>query len=322
MRSGLRGITWVTDLPDELPLIPLGTQCEILSDGTIIVALSNPIEVHRKDTVNELVGLLSLGTRIRCYWPDRLYDRFSASMMLPGLSEDLQALGYEGSAIYGPDRLIWFSGNTPTSDELLGHAQFHSHVCQRTMDRQRIVYEQILHHLKRIDYEDNGMDSLTDICKSYFSCFILHHRTYTDVLLRAMEALGDMAKKEVGEAIIESLLCTDLVRWYSSFPSPLSLRKDFIEEPAVVPLPPFSPTEEIRLAEERIAKSAEQAGMPLPIIETLRNMARLSILKEWKFVLNKLITSRVAERLRRLPLDSDSLRMLTVEEVLATYRAS
>ena len=316
-KSRLKDVTWITELPDEITLLPLGTHCEILMDGTIELSLSEAIKEHRKEYVGELVGFFSSGTPIRCYWPDRVFDRFSASMMLPGLSEDIKELGFNGAAIHGPDRLIWFVGETPTAVELLEAAQFSSDLCTRTMNRQRNVYSLIVSKLRVFDRNSGGLDTLYDICRAYFSCFLLHHRTYSDVLSRALVAHKYLSQPdEAGRSLIERLLSTELVQWYSQLPFPLALRKDFVEEPLVVPLPPFTPDEEISRAEERVVASIEQKGLSHSTYEFVCDMARLCILKEWKFVLNKLITSRIAERLRRLPMDAASIRMRTIEEVL------
>ena len=322
-KDRLKDVTWVTDLPDEITLIPSGTQCEVLAGGTVVIASSAPIETHSRAPVSELIGLLPSGALIRCYWPDRVYDRFSASMMLSGLSEDLRTLGFDGEAIHGPDRLIWFQGNTPTSVELLDNAQLSSALGRHTITRQRNIYSSIVRELRLLDDNDGGLDVLAEICRKYFSCFLLHHRTYSDVILRALEVLADVIQSDEDKrSLMDRLLGTELVQWYSSLPFLLSLRKDFIEEPLVVPIPPFSLEDEISRAESLLADDFEQMRLPPHVLETLFNMARLCILKEWKFILNKLITSRVSERLRRLSIDADSIRRYTIGEVLTLYRAS
>lgn len=316
-RKRLKGITWVTNLPNEITLIPPGTQCEILAGGTIVVASNAPIETRGTPPVSELVGVLPSGVSIRCYWPDRVYDRFSASMMLPGLSEDLRSLGFEGEAIHGPDHLIWFQGNTPTSAELLDHAQLSTVLSQRSLSRQCSVYSSIVRKLRALDDNDDGLDTLAEISRSYFSCFLLHHRSYTDVISLALEGLADpILSEEDKRNLIDRLLGTELVQWYDSLPFRLSLRKDFIGEPLIVPLPPFSPEDEISRAEKEITEEAGRMKLSPAMTETLLNVSRLCVLKEWKFILNKLITSRVSERLRRLSKGGDFIRMHTISEVL------
>ena len=317
-----KNLTWITDLPDDIRLVVPGTECEILRDGTVGLTLNEPINEHGKEHVGELVGLLTTGTRIRCYWPDRVYDRFSASLMVPGLSEDIRELGFDVTAVHGPDQLIWFVGESPTFGRLLEAAQFSSDLCKSTMDRQVKVYASILCKLRVLDLDNLGLDTLVDICRAYFSCFLLHHRTYSDVLARALLTHQALAQpQDAVQSLIERLLCTDLVQWYSMLPGPLLLRKDFVEESSLVPLPPFTPGEELSRAEENLAVKIENTELPYSTHKTLRDIARLCILKEWKFILIKIITSRLADRLRRLSMGAKSIRMRTIEEVLMEYRA-
>jgi hypothetical protein len=316
-------ITWITELPDEFELIPTGSYCEIYADGTVNIKVNSPINIKRKDTITELVSFLSSGVHLRCYWADRVYDKFSASLMTLGLSEDIQILGFDANALYGPDKLIWFRGNTPTSEKILELAQISSNLCKTTIHRQRTIYLQILHELKTYDCNNYSLDFLVNICQMYFSCFLLHHRTYSQVISRALEQLRKSNQNsETINSIVDNLFCTELVFWYTRLPFNLSVHKDFIDEPIVIPLPSINPDIEITQKQESIKAFAKKYQLSSSMTEVLCNIAEIFILKEWKFVINKLITSRIAAELRKLSVDTTSIRSLTIKEVLDLYYVS
>lgn len=319
-RDRVKDITWITDLPHRIMAISSGTHCEILCDGTVVIAWHDLIAMDESEPVSELVGLFPSGSRIRCYWPDRIHDKFTASIMVPGLTEDIRVLGFDAEALYGPDRLIWFRGNTPTSGELLEYAQFTTELSKSTMDRQLNLYSTLVRRLEAYDRTDGDLIDLVEMARSYFSCFILHHRTYSHVLSTVI-GIHLQGKLSV-QPTIERLLCTELVRWYHSLPFPLSVYKDFVEEPRLIPLPPFSPEQEMKRTEDAVAADVDEMDLSLRGREILSSVARLCVLKEWKFVLNKLIASRMSSKLRRLPINAECVRIRTVEEVLEAYYAS
>jgi hypothetical protein len=210
----------------------------------------------------------------RCYWPNRVYDVFTASLMLPGLCTDASDLAGAGVEGWRADSgHLWFESSSPTQAALFERALDHTQSRDR-LQSQATLYQDI-HDLigrLRLTKVDPSIRIrlLADAIRRYFSRFLVFHNDYDEVI-RVLVGLDSIAN---GSA--DALLRCRLSSWMLDARPALRLDKSLWEDGSALPIPPFSIFHDV----SQSTRSAE--GNARLAIEIL-------VVKEWKFYTNKLL---------------------------------
>jgi hypothetical protein len=264
----------------------------------------------------------------RCYWPHRSYDVLSASLMIPGLSASASALAQKPvSVVHGTDGLLWFTSSSPTIMDLVAIAT--DPIASRPhLDSQRLAYDAILREVRHDDINCSTRDAsaarehlhrLVDLITLYFSNFLLHHDTYEHVILKLVDTLhGDRISVAAMDQVITLVTTPGIIRWQREHDVILTKKKDVLEEIPPVRVPSVDVSEDLAATLRQSRAGAGCLGVGSTRATSFAAFAtEVMVLKEWKFVMNKILLSRFSSAARRLGLPVEGMRRLTMSELLS-----
>ena len=303
-------IVWISHIVDAVQILCPGTRVHVHTSGVVgspdIDRISSssvePTAVNRFQAPRDIHvagGYQDLD--LRCYWPHRHYDRLTASIMSTPLAADLRDLtGLTPRVLRDDNGRLWFTREAPSTDEIASIA-LDPKRARSSFDRQCAVYLFIDTALREASTAAPTMeylDLLLDLLRRYFGAFFLYHATYEHVLSEYL------ASHELDGA---DFLLTS---WIAQEKVYLRNRKDLLDEPNPIPMPPF------RFSDDLHGDLTWQND---------RNYGEdVLVLKEWKFFLNKAIFTRFAWTIRELlaatDIEVDDLRHLHVNAVRNSLR--
>ncbi len=231
----------------------------------------------------------------RCYWPHRAYDLLTASIMVDGLVRSATALGGAQVEVrLDDDGRIWFSG-APAWTTLRSIA-LDPVSAWPLLRRQIDVYERILQQLPASPQPGGRrLAHLAGLLTDYFSAHLLLHDTYESVFHDTRGALAAVWGEETALECMNVLLAPPIVEW--QLHADVVSRKDvFVNDKALAP-PRTGPHRQVirhmRGVEEWLAHRRLSPGAE--VRRAVRYAAAVEVTKEWKFVMNKLLFSRLGE---------------------------
>ncbi|MFD4636572.1 hypothetical protein ACFWN2_04605 [Lentzea sp. NPDC058436] len=257
-----------------------------------------------------------------CYWHHRRYDRLTASLMVPGLTRSARSLGYQEAVVdHRLDGRLWFRAAPSTAD--LERLAADTTRAPALLRHQVQVYDEILRSLS--GPANTGHRRLAELCEllhAYFSVHLLTHNTYEHVLLELREHLRRGAPRTADLAdLLDVVLTPDIVAWHRA--RQLDNHKDLLTDSTPVDLPDTTVTVAVERHVRRVYREYISLGDALPPLDDdrLKLCATTIVVKEWKFVLNKLIFSRFGaqahELAERRSLDLAELRTMDHAELVA-----
>jgi hypothetical protein len=310
-RGGKTRPIWITDASNITRVVENGETLNLFPDGSISNRLSNSLSQNSRPlrylTPSPSRDIVQMFTRtfclFRCYWPHRQYDIFTASIMMSGLSESVRDLcGHPCSLKLDDQGRIWFSDTAPSTDKI---ASLATDPCgaQSYFAKQVFVYKNILSSLRLLNINApdkvNLLRGVVDLLKQYFSVFLLYHATYESVFSRAFSRLLECGySTDTIDFIADSILCSRLNVWQVSQNLLLKNSKDLFSETRIVPLPEFSIDDDLESNKPVVAmlmnrlKTNSSGSLNYETRRYLQYAADVFVLKEWKFVVNKLLFTR------------------------------
>ncbi|MEA3075686.1 MAG: hypothetical protein QOF60_594 [Actinomycetota bacterium] len=291
VRRAARPITVAVGLP---ALPEAGSEVLISPEGIVTGTFPRVPDQIGRSSVDRPHVALDVETSVleaRCYWPDRRYDPFTASLMLPGLTADAARLA-GGAMVDGwraPSGHLWFDSGAPSSMQLLSLA-LDPEIAGARIDEQAALYSAIFLRITELREAHvppaDAFTTLVELVRAYFSTFLLFHNDY-DVVLRAWTDPADF----------DDTLQSSLTSWMLETKQRLPITKSLWESGPPLDMPPFGIDDDL----------AHAAAAPAPPRQRLA--ARAFVLKEWKFFVNKLLFREFAATCRSLH-DEEGLRRL------------
>lgn len=309
-------ITWVTGLPCSLE--PTRT-IELRPTGEVVAEAggfgATPVSEGPADLLH--VFPWPDGRRLRCYWPHRRYDILTASIMMPSLAKSAERLASGPITVSRSESgHLWFSENSPSIEELLSIAASPSRA-DPFLTEQETAYGFLRERAverRKLPLEDaDAFMGVTDDIRIYFSHLLLLHNTY-ETILRA--ALLGRSSELASETRSDILRCA-IDDWMVSVGLDLPNTKDFLEKGPLLPIPPFDLRTDLLDLRDR-ARSLEDIWLDSKTERgVLEHAARVFVLKEWKFYLNKLLLREFSSRIRmvRPDLSVEQCRQFTITQL-------
>jgi len=322
LRCADREITWITGVEDALAQIPPGASVRISGNGVSIgerPGVPTTVSLRRRLTPTRSREVVRWnpgdGTLTRNYWPHRTYDMLAASVMIPGLQQDCARLtGKRPTISHQADGSLWFSENAPSVSwltNLIGDPS----AAGELIDNQLREYRQILREVATLDAsrpsDRDGLRAMAALLGRYFSQFLLLHDTYEYVLADTAAALAQEMDEETAASFMDSVMTCGVLRWQLDLRLVLPIEKDLFQLRNPVPLPTLGPIDDAQThASDAVTTLATSLGpaVDTTLQTTVEHAARVVVAKEWKFLLNKILFSRVGTFAARAA-DGDASRL-------------
>jgi hypothetical protein len=314
---------WTLDEPDLLPVIPqsaFGTldrstsqtvlvQHETLRSADVNIPLCNPWD--RRGAAGNSVAFAPSGTwSARVAMSARCYDRLTASIMIPGLAESaLWVTGHETSVKRADSGqlLIWNDGiRSEAMVEILADRDR----SEAPLSRLTLVYGELLREWATCrDLRSTTTRDLEHSClmlRKFFSVLLLLHTSYTQAISVCLVRIGGPHLSDDAT----SAAVPEILRWQVAQSDLLPAAKDLLEAGQEVSRPPFTLEEDLALTFRRIVEVCNTSDR-----HWCFQLARISVLKEWKFFLAKVLHRHFAVVLRAL-LDVNEALPISCDEHL------
>ena len=247
-----------------------------------------------------------------CFWPHREYDIFTFSIMKKGLEKNYEWLfGKKNSVILDEEKHIWFLESVPLRS-IIALAKDYK-LGETYIEKQIEIYQKII-----LDITPQIMFSkCVELLIEYFSVFILYHNTYEYVLLDIYQWVESAYGTEFAIECINTFLFCSIDEWMLMHSLTLEKNKSLFACEPVTPIPDFSIYEDIKKKEEDIYKFFERSGKLVFLQknrERIQYWIKVFVVKEWKFVINKILFTRCGNKIQEL-CKSHSLSLVQVQNM-------
>ena len=233
-----------------------------------------------------------------CYWPHRTYNVLTFSVMKEGLNKNLHFLGYTKASIdLDKEGHIWLQ-NAPLVSELSAIAMDYDRALPLLL-KQIDTYKEIYN---RLQYPTSFSD-LIEMLIDYFSVFLLFHDTYEDVLVEINLFLKNNFKESTVYHLMNVFMTCKVDEWMLNNNILLEKRKNLLSNEQVVPLPHFSIMDDIEYSRLRFSNLLLDLGGERFWLSNKNRLIfyiKFFVVKEWKFVMNKILFTRFSDYIRKI----------------------
>lgn len=233
-----------------------------------------------------------------CYWPHRQYDCFTFSIMKMGLEENCEWLFNKRIDIKLDEKgHIWFLDGIPLQ-KIIGISRDYE-MSQEYLARQIGIYHKLIFEIS----SQRTFSKYVELLIEYFSVFILYHNTYEHVLLDIFQ----WAENEYGagfaiECVNKFLFCY-VDEWMMDQSLALEKNKSLFACEPLTPIPDFTIYDDIVKKESDIYDFFKESDK-LPFYkknkERIDYWIKVFIVKEWKFVINKILFTRCGSKIHEI----------------------
>ena len=229
----------------------------------------------------------------------RCYDRLTASIMVPGLSDSARWLSGRETPVARAESghlLIWNEAiRSDSMVELLADLG-RSDVL---LKRQALEYGELMREW--ISCRDASSVSVEDLehsilmLRRFFGLLLLLHTSYTRAISQCLARISGSESADAVAVAVAVAAVPQMLRWQIAEPGLLPAFKDLFEPGSEFPYPAFTIEEDL----------ASTFGQILAVCGTSHRewclqLARISVLKEWKFFLSKALHRHFGILLRAL----------------------
>lgn len=213
------------------------------------------------------------------------YDKLSASLMAPGLSESAEAIALEPVAA---TRLS--SGHLALLSSRVSRAALREIATDPAratghLDTQQLTYEAILGTWARQRTKEQltraDLDTAARLIRQFFSVLLVLHETYTYVIESCLDQLDPMTHGEVMLSAIPAILS-----WQCDAGTLPSAEKNIFDTAGEMPVPPMDLETDLSLTTCKMAQSLIDSALTTT---WQTHFARVMVLKEWKFYVAKVV---------------------------------
>lgn len=306
---------WITDVKGACCLLYGQNELQLYSNG-LVASTTSGSSAYEGSARERYIArppreIIKLGTRsgelARAYWPHRHYDVLTASIMIPGLEDACRRItGRVCSIERSRDGILWFSGTAPSLQELKALAK-DPRKSKSYLNQQIATYRELYRTLQSA--ERNGSQrtefSLHQFVKCievYFSVLLLYHNTYEDVFAKLAVLLHHRVGDSGLDRVMNRLLHSKLSDWQLETRIALRNPKDLLAETSPVALPPFSVDDDLNAAHVTAVQAINELASEYASTfsdsekEYVQYASDVFVVKEWKFVMNKVLYSRFGSK--------------------------
>lgn len=235
-----------------------------------------------------------------CYWPHRSYDPFTFSIMETGLKLNY-ALCFNRDVQITLDKMghIWFE-NGLLLRELIEKAN-NIEVGNAFLEQQMACYDEICCILRR---REVSPEAIIQLLIKYFSVFLLFHNTYEHVFQKAYQDFSAVLPEEMVAEFLDFLMFCEIDEWMLNLGYPLEKNKDLFSAEPVTPIPELCIYADTAHKQQAVQEWFVQHDFSKQYFEKQKQIAywvNVFVVKEWKFLVNKLLFTRMSAIMRRFP---------------------
>lgn len=299
LRSGDYAIAWVTNVNIDIldlydnEMIYINIRGEI-SDAYIetkdVQIQYSFEEIPRNDTSIIDLNLVNRDECI-CFWKYNYFTKFIFSSLGEGIKREFFYLyQYRPYVFRDVSGKIWIKTKLRHSSILEYCSD--SYKLEQFLQRMQYMYNNIL---KKLNSKYISLELLQNCLIDYYSCFTMIHRSYENILYNFYSLLLKNFSGEKTIEIMNLLMTCKIDIWLEKEGENINYSKKFLIKEKVVSIPPFAIDEDIQLSISRIQRKFQEIEAIDWFDENEKSVLvaiKLFVLKEWKFVIYKLLTSR------------------------------
>lgn len=235
-----------------------------------------------------------------CYWPHRSYDPFTFSIMATGLKKNY-SLYFDKDIQITHDKMghIWFEDGLYLRD-LIEKAN-NTEIGNTFLEHQMACYDEICCALRGSKLDPAVIIRLLI---KYFSVFLLFHNTYEYVFQKAYYDLEVALPEGVASEFLDFLMFCEIDEWMFKLGYPLEKNKDLFSAEPITPIPEFSVYFDVAHKQQAVKAWFAQHDLLEQYFEKKEEIeywVRVFVVKEWKFLTNKLLFTRMSAIMRTIP---------------------
>lgn len=253
-----------------------------------------------------------------CYWPHREYDLFTFSIMKRGLEKNYEFLFQKKSNVFLDESgHIWFENGIPLG-KIIDMAR-DCKVSEWFLQKQIDNYNQIIEEVN----ERITLKKCIDLLIKYFSVFLLYHNTYEFVLLDIYKHLEKDFGAEFAVSGMNEFLYCYIDEWMLNQSLALEKHKSLYANEPLTPVPDFSIYDDIKKKEREIRlffAQCQQENYYERNKKIINYWLKVFVVKEWKFVVNKILFTRCGKEIRAYCVDNIPLNKLKNMKVETLFK--
>lgn len=308
LRGSKSNIAWITNVDIDL-LVPFdGSYVCIDLQGNISSSLESDSKIEKpskssfesiqynflspplNDTSIIDYNLTSSETWI-CFWKYNYFSNYIFSSINQGIQNEFRILFHHIPKVKKThDGKIWINTNVT-------HSQMLEYCCnpQNLLSYMREVKHNYSQILKSMSQNVLTMAFLEEWLIRYYSTFSLIHRSYEYVLFKEYEEISKAHTSAIAVNYMDCLMNSKIDRWLIEQHGIINNSKTFMVPEKLLPIPSFTIDDDIQEAIEKtdtFFKNNSLSDWHHQNRTLLLSGCYLFVIKEWKFVLYKLLTSR------------------------------
>ena len=226
-----------------------------------------------------------------CYWKYNYFSKYIFSSLSRGIQNEFAKIyNYTPLVKRTDDGKIWVKTDI-THSQMLEYC-CHPNQLLRYMKLVKKNYTQILADMSLNILTKNNLQKWLI---QYYSTFTLIHRSYEYVLYKMYEKIASDCSTEIAVKYMDYLMNSKIDRWLVINHNNINNSKEFMIQEKLVPIPSFTIEEDIQEAlhkTEHFFKQMDLLDWYQCHKDLINSGVYLFVIKEWKFVLYKLLTSR------------------------------
>lgn len=226
-----------------------------------------------------------------CYWERNYFSNYIFSSLSKGIKNEFNRLfGFTPNVKRTTDGKVWVNTN-------ITHSYLIEYCCN---PKQLINYTKTALHIYNYILSllrDNilTIGLLQDCLIHYYSTFTLIHRSYEYTLYKLYETMVSEQNGYLAVSYMNCLLNCKIDNWIVEQSNHINNSKVFMEPEGLVPIPSFTIEDDIQESiqnTERFVTKNDINEFYNRHYLRIHSAIQLFVIKEWKFVIYKLLTSR------------------------------
>lgn len=261
-----------------------------IDGSSLVISLDTK---HKKlELINKSKASLNLNTKMLSFWyyPETYFTKFAFSLMKESLELELKRFFCCQTDIILSNGLLEFR-NAPALVKINEYAM-NVFLAEQYYFEMFENYNQIVESLRQNSWD---YQTLCINAQKYYSTFLVLHRSYNGIfqnmILRLREELGNDS-----DCICNEILQSKINVWLSNQDNVLINRKKFLQDEPIAKIPEFTVIDDLEDSIQRVKKSFD-AIRKRDYYESNQRWLKLHslifVLKEWKFVIYKIIFTHI-----------------------------
>ena len=308
LRGSSEDIAWITNVDIELLTVFVNSYIFMDTFGNIYSASASDIaNFYKREVLEESIKYSFLtpphndtsmvdynlfsNEQWICYWKYNYFSKYIFSSLSKGIQNEFkEVFNCIPKVLRSNDGKIWIKTT-------ITHSQMIEYCCQP---------DQLLRYVKLVKKNYNEIlyglssniltgDNLQKWLIQYYSSFTLIHRSYEFILYKLYEKIANDCSDKIAVKYMDCLMSSKIDRWLVTNRDNINDSKEFMIREKLVPIPCFTIKEDLQEAFYKTESFFKQINL-YTWYQRNRDFINptiyMFVVKEWKFVLYKLLTSR------------------------------